>query len=131
MNKKIYFLLRISMLMYIASCFMPCLLTTSEKIYGFMCLLAGGISIISDIWLFLIWYSNILYFYIVISLCKDKNVQIILPVLLSIAAVSMLFHNYLEYDIQVSIVKYLAGYYMWGVSYLIVLLSCIFKRKKQ
>lgn len=123
-------LLSISVLMYITSCFMPCILTRMETIYGYMCLLMGGFCCITDITLFPVWCSNILYIYIVIRLCRERNVHIILPIFTSIMAISMIFHNYLEYDVQVPIIKYLVGYYLWSISYFLILLVCVLKRKR-
>lgn len=116
-----------SILIYIVSCFMPCLLTRTEKIYGFLCLFVGEISIITDIWLFLIWCSNMIYFYVVIRYFRNKEVHFFLPTISLIMAISMLFHNYIDYDIRVPIIRYLLGYYLWIASYVLVLIIYILR----
>lgn len=123
--KELFF--NISMLLYVASCIMPCLSTRVERVIGFQCLLMGALSFITDIWAFLIWSSNVLYITIVVNIFRGKDVRIILPVISSLLSLGMLFHKYLIYDTEVPIIVFHIGYYLWCASHLVLLLVCILK----
>ena len=131
MKKKMTeFLHSISMLLYLASCIMPCLQTKTGKIYGLYCLLTGWTSFLYyDFWLFFIWCSNIIYIYVVVCLIRDKKIKILLPLTSLIFAISMPFYNIFNDDTVVYISEELIGYYLWCISYLILFVVCFLKRR--
>ncbi len=121
-------LFNISMLAYAVSCILPCLATRTEELIGYQCLLSGIFTIFTDIWAFLIWSSNIYYITIIVRLFKDKDVEIILPAISFLLSLGMIFHRYLNYDIEVPITNFHIGYYFWVTSYLLLLAVCILKK---
>ena len=121
-------LFNISMLAYAVSCILPCLTTRTEELIGYQCLLSGIFTIFTDIWAFLIWSSNIYYITIIVRLFKDKNVEIILPAISFLLSLGMIFHRYLNYDIEVPITNFNIGYYLWVTSHLLLLVVCILKK---
>ncbi len=121
-------LFNISMLAYAASCILPCLTTRTEELIGYQCLLSGIFTIITDIRAFLIWSSNIYYITIIVRLFKDKDVEIILPAISFLLSLGMIFHRYLNYDIEVPITNFNIGYYLWVTSHLLLLVVCILKK---
>ena len=121
-------LFNISMLAYAVSCILPCLTTRTEELIGYQCLLSGIFTIITDIRAFLIWSSNIYYITIIVRLFKDKDVEIILPAISFLLSLGMIFHRYLNYDIEVPIPNFNIGYYLWVTSHLLLLVVCILKK---
>jgi hypothetical protein len=121
-------LFNISMLAYAVSCILPCLTTRTEELIGYQCLLSGIFTIFTDIWAFLIWSSNIYYITIIVRLFKDKDVEIILPAISFLLSLGMIFHRYLNYDIEVPITNFNIGYYLWVTSHLLLLVVCILKK---
>lgn len=121
-------LFNISMLAYAVSCILPCLTTRTEELIGYQCLLSGIFTIITDIRAFLIWSSNIYYITIIVRLFKDKDVEIILPAISFLLSLGMIFHRYLNYDIEVPITNFNTGYYLWVTSHLLLLVVCILKK---
>ena len=121
-------LITICIALYIASCFLPCYSTKNECTRGYFCLLAGWSNIIADLWLFLIWCSNIAYITIIVKILRNNDVQIIIPAISFLLSTSMLFHKYITYDIVVPITKFHIGYYFWVTSYLSLLGICILKK---
>ncbi len=121
-------LFNISMLAYAVSCILPCLTTRTEELIGYQCLLSGIFTIITDIRAFLIWSSNIYYITIIVRLFKDKDVEIILPAISFLLSLGMIFHRYLNYDIEVPITNFNIGYYLWVTSHLLLLVVCILKK---
>ena len=121
-------LFNISMLAYAVSCILPCLTTRTEELIGYQCLLSGIFTIITDIRAFLIWSSNIYYITIIVRLFKDKDVEIILPAISFLLSLGMIFHRYLNYDIEVPITNFNIGYYLRVTSHLLLLVVCILKK---
>ena len=121
-------LFNISMLAYAVSCILPCLTTRTEELIGYQCLLSGIFTIITDIRAFLIWSSNIYYITIIVRLFKDKDVEIILPAISFLLSLGMIFHRYLNYDIEVPITNFNIGYYLWVTSHWLLLVVCILKK---
>ena len=90
--------------------------------------MSGIFTIITDIRAFLIWSSNIYYITIIVRLFKDKDVEIILPAISFLLSLGMIFHRYLNYDIEVPITNFNIGYYLWVTSHLLLLVVCILKK---
>ena len=60
-------------------------------------------------------------------LFKGKDVKIILPAISFLLSLGMIFHRYLNYDIEVPITNFNIGYYLWVSSHLLLLVVCILK----
>ena len=121
------FLYIICMMMYLASCFLPCFSTEHEEVKGYYCLSGGWCYLFVDIWLFLIWLSNIFFFCSLFASIKYNPKCVWLSLISVVFSISMLFHRYIVYDIIVPILSFHIGYYLWCASFLLHLVICIFR----
>ena len=127
-RKQIFKILHmICVIIYLSSCFLPCYSTEHEKVKGYVCLLGGWYFFIVDIWLFLIWCSNILFFCSILAAIKYSPKCVWFSLISVVSSISMLFHRYIVYDIIVPILSFHIGYYLWCASFLLHLVICIFR----
>lgn len=128
-NEEIQKILSIgSLISYILACCTPCITTDHETISGLECLLMGWLSILSDVWLFLIWSSNIFYLVTIRRLIAKKQTHLGISVIPVIMAISLFYHDFINYDIKISIVQHNIGYYLWIISYILLLIRNVLKK---
>jgi hypothetical protein len=120
-------LFMICLMIYMVSCFLPCYSTEHETANGYYCLLGGWFCLFVDLWLFLIWSSNILFFCSFVAAIKYNKICIWLSLISVVLSISMLFHRYIIYDIIVPIKYFHIGYYLWCASYMLLFIICIFR----
>lgn len=122
-----YISLGITMALYALALFMPALETKKELLRGSDLLLYGIFSIISDLSLFFIWLSNLLFF---ISLALNLGrvfhpLVLLLSLIATILGCLMMVKGEIVGDIDIPIVHYHWGYYAWIASYVGSLLSSL------
>lgn len=124
----------ISVAIYVLSCLLPVATTRNEMLFGWGCLLMGGFSFFAgDLAQLGIWSGNIFYLIGVSLYWKGrKPISSIFAVIALIVGRRMLSHPYVTYDIAVPINHFHIGYYLWMLSFGLLLiaglLSIVFKK---
>lgn len=124
----------ISVAIYILSCLLPVATTRNETLFGLGCLLMGEFSFLAgDLVQLEIWSGNIFYAIGVLLYWKGwKPFSSIFAVIALIVGWRMLSHPYITYDTVVPINHFHIGYYLWMLSFGLLLiaglLSIVFKK---
>lgn len=121
LQKKLFFL---SIACYLMSCCLPVATTRNETLPGICYLLSGWLSILVDPSQLLIWTANFFYFAGIIKWCKSY-IMLLFPSAALLLGSHMLEHPHITYDIEVPILHFGIGYYLWMTSFAILCVSYI------
>ena len=121
-NLTFWILLIVCVIVYCVSCCLPCYSTVYETTKGYLCLVGGWTFLFWDFWLFLIWFSNVLFIYSIIMVVRNNTKSFWTSIFASVLALSMFLHKYILYGKVVPITNFHIGYYLWCSSHLILLL---------
>lgn len=113
--------------LYVCALALPALETEAECLRGIALLSVGGFSILSDLSLFVIWLSNLLFFFSLALVWSSAyyTKACLLSLLATILGGLMLLKGEITYDCEMPILRYHWGYYAWVGSFVALLLSSL------
>ncbi len=101
---------------YILSCLLPAFSTKGSVWPGYGCLISGWIYIAGEIWLFLVWLSNMILFFSVLRNRKNGKKTLWASAFAFLMSVSFRFRTTIILDIDCVIEDFKIGYYLWCLS---------------